>query len=71
MTSAFQRIYIISVSVTDTIMPWETPSGHDVCFPIPCHQMAVCEIGNEVSCNNFIACDCMIPNSGHLNNKTQ
>ncbi|KAK3098402.1 hypothetical protein FSP39_019180 [Pinctada imbricata] len=33
--------------VSDSVLPWETSSGEEVKFPIPCHQMAVCEIGNE------------------------
>ena len=33
----------------NTLLPWETEAGTLLRFPVPCTQMAVCSVGNEVS----------------------
>lgn len=33
---------------SDLIMPWELSSGEELSFPIPCQQMALCTIGEQV-----------------------
>lgn len=37
-----------SVLGSDLIMPWELSSGEELSFPIPCQQMALCTIGEQV-----------------------
>ncbi|XP_071171469.1 elongator complex protein 1-like [Mytilus edulis] len=33
--------------VNESIMPWEDNSGQEINFPLPCTQMAVCDIGGQ------------------------
>ncbi|XP_052279525.1 putative elongator complex protein 1 isoform X1 [Dreissena polymorpha] len=41
---------LLKYSVDDNLLlPWETANGQEVSFPVPCTQMAVCSIGNEMA----------------------
>ena len=40
--------------MNDLLFPLETEAGTQLRFPVPCTQMAVCEVGNEVSI--FVLC---------------
>ena len=42
------NIFVFAFSADDLLLPWETEAGTPLRFPVPCTQMAVCDIGNEV-----------------------
>ena len=53
----------ILLSADDLLVPWETETGSELRFPVPCTQMAVCEVGNEVRYSEILTLSTLWANS--------
>ena len=41
-------------TVNESVLPWEDNCEQEINFPLPCPQMAVCNIGGQVNLLSFL-----------------